>query len=404
MRYLSTRSEAPAVDFRGALLAGLAPDGGLYVPESIPRLPDGWAAWSYPEAVAGSLSLFGAEDAAGLASEAAAAFSHREVAPLVEVGGRQVLELFWGPTLSFKDHALQVVARLLRREAGQGTVLVATSGDTGSAAIEACRGSLPIVVLFPEGRVADLQRRQMTTVDDPDVTVVSVRGTFDQCQTMIKEAFAALPGLLALNSINFARIAAQVGYYLHCAARIRGAFEVVVPTGNFGNAYSAWMAQQMGAPIQRVVIANNANRYLSDLVRGDPETDSGVVATLAPAMDILTPSNLERLPDDARGDFGAGWADDAEIRATIATVERDHGYLLDPHTATAWKVAGEQDGGLPQVVVATAHPAKFGDVVEQAIGRPPELPPRLMAVRSAPERYSTIDPSLSALTELIGSR
>lgn len=404
MRYLSTRSEAPAVDFRGALLAGLAPDGGLYVPESIPRLPDGWAAWSYPEAVAGSLSLFGAEDPAGLASEAAAAFSHPEVAPLVEVGGRQVLELFWGPTLSFKDHALQVVARLLRREAGEGTVLVATSGDTGSAAIEACRGSLPIVVLFPEGRVADLQRRQMTTVDDPNVTVVAVRGTFDQCQTMIKEAFAALPGLLAVNSINFARIAAQVGYYLYCAARIRGAFEVVVPTGNFGNAYSAWMAQQMGAPIQRVVIANNANRYLSDLVRGDPDTDSGVVATLAPAMDILKPSNLERLPDDARGGFGAGWADDAEIRATIATVEGDHGYLLDPHTATAWKVAGEQDGGLPQVVVATAHPAKFGDVVEQAIGRPPDLPPRLMAVRSAPERYTTIDPSLSALTELIGSR
>ena len=241
----------------------------------------------------------------------------------------------------------------------------------------------------------------MTTADDATVRVVAVRGTFDQCQTMIKEAFASVPGLLAVNSINFARIAAQVGYYLHAAARIGGAFEVVVPTGNFGNAYSAWMAQQMGAPIERVVIANNANRYLADLVQGGGEAASEVVATLAPAMDIQKPSNLERLPVDARGRFGAGWADDSEIRVTIAAVDRDHGYLLDPHTATAWKVAGEHQGELPQMVVSTAHPAKFAAVVGEAIGRPPELPPRLMAVRSAPERYTTIDPSLSALTEVL---
>lgn len=401
VRFLSTRGEAPAVDFRRALLTGLAPDRGLYVPETIPILPEGWERWTYAEAVAGSLSLFGADDPADIAAEAATAFTHPEVAPLVAVGDRAILELFWGPTLSFKDHALQVVARLLGREAGEGTVLVATSGDTGSAAIEACRGSLPIVVLFPEGRVADLQRRQMTTVDDPSVRVVAVRGTFDECQAMIKEAFAGVAGLLAVNSINFARVAAQAGYYLYAAARISGPFEVVVPTGNFGNAYAAWIAGQMGAPIERVVVANNANHFLADLVKHGSARESRVMVTVAPAMDIQKPSNLERLPRDARLGFGAGWADDAEIRATIADVVRDHGYLLDPHTATAWKVAGEQDRGLPQVIVSTAHPAKFPDVVEEATGERPELPPRLRAVITAPERYITIEPSLSALAEVI---
>jgi threonine synthase len=402
VRYHSTRSTAPTVDFHGALLRGLAPDGGLYVPESIPALPDGWEHWSYAEAVAGSLALFGAEDSADLAAEAAATFTHPEVAPLVEVGDRLVLELFWGPTLSFKDHALQVVARLLRREAGRGVVLVATSGDTGSAAIEACRGSLPIVVLFPEGRVAELQRRQMTTVDDPDVSVLAVRGTFDQCQAMVKEALATVPGLLAVNSINFARVAAQVGYYIYVAARIGEPFGVVVPTGNFGNAYSCWMARQMGAPIEQMVIANNANHDLADLMTTGAELGSEVVATVAPAMDIQRPSNLERLPVEARAEFGAGWAGDEEIKATIAIVDRAYGYLLDPHTATAWKVAGEHPSDHRQLVVSTAHPAKFSDVVEEASGRRPELPERLGVLTELPERYTTIDPSHSELIDLIG--
>ena len=204
MRFRSTRSESE-VDFRVALVEGLAPDGGLYTPVDVPALPDGWRDWGYEEAVVGTLSAFGVEDPAEIVAEAAASFAHPEIAPIAGVGDNLVLELFWGPTLSFKDHALQVVARLLARATDDRTVLVATSGDTGSAAIEACRGRLPIVVLFPEGRVAEMQRRQMTTVDDEAVTVLAVRGTFDDCQAMVKEAFRRRPDLLAVNSINFAR-------------------------------------------------------------------------------------------------------------------------------------------------------------------------------------------------------
>ncbi len=383
------------------MLDGLAPDGGLYVPESIPALPRGWEEWGYAEAVAGSLELFGAGDVTDLAIEAASAFTHPEVAPLVEVGAFRILELYWGPTLSFKDHALQILARLLARETPGGTVLVATSGDTGSAAIEACRGSLPIVVLYPEGRVAEMQRRQMTTVEDPEVHVVAVKGTFDQCQDLVKEAFSTRTDLLAVNSINFARVAAQVGYYLHAAARVGEPFEVVVPTGNFGNAYSAWMAKQMGAPVGRVVIANNANHYLADLVGGEAPSGAGALPTVAPAMDIQRPSNLERLPGSARAELGSGWADDEEIIDTIDAVDRDHGYLLDPHTATAWKVAEEQSGDLHRVVVSTAHPAKFADVVSSAVGRPLELPSALAELSAADEHQVVIEPELTALFEVI---
>jgi threonine synthase len=250
VEYLSTRGESPVVDFKGALLGGLAPDGGLYIPTTFPSLPEAWSDWSYVEAVSASLRLFGAGDCTDLVSDAASRFDHPEIDPIVEVGDRLVLELFWGPTLSFKDHALQVLARLLARETSGGVVLGATSGDTGAAAIEACRGLMRIVMLYPEGRVSELQRRQMTTFTDPDVVVVAVRGTFDDCQRMVKEAFSYTPGLLAVNSINWARVAAQVGYYLHAAARIGQPFDVVVPTGNFGNAYSCWVARKMGAPIE----------------------------------------------------------------------------------------------------------------------------------------------------------
>ena len=401
MRFRSTRSESE-VDFVGALVEGLAPDGGLYTPVEIPSLPDGWRSWGYVESVAGVLRAFGAPDPDTLVAEAAAAFSHPDITPIVEVGDRRVLELFWGPTLSFKDHALQVVARLLAREVSDRTVLVATSGDTGSAAIEACRGRLPIVVLFPEGRVAEMQRRQMTTVDDDLVTVLAVRGTFDDCQALVKEAFRARRDLLAVNSINFARVAVQAGYYVHAAARIGEPFEVVVPTGNFGNAYSAWTAARMGAPIERVVVATNANRYLADLFSEGVERRSDVVPTVAPAMDIQVPSNLERLPAEARTDFVAGWADDEEIRETIARVFREHRYVLDPHTAAAWKVADEQIGNLPRLVVGTAHPAKFSDVVTDAIGESPGIPASLARLADLPERHRVIDPTPEALFEALG--
>jgi threonine synthase len=404
VKYVSTRGDAPELDFRGALLAGLAPDGGLYVPEEIPTLPDGWSDLDYRQSVTASLTLFGAEQVGPIVMEAASRFAHPEIAPLVEVGDRLVLELFWGPTLSFKDHALQVLGRLLDREvSAPATIIGATSGDTGSAAIEACRGreNLRIVILFPDGLVSDFQRRQMTTVEDDNVLAVAVGGTFDDCQTMVKEAFRRHQGLLAVNSINWARVAAQVGYYIHLAARMGEPFDVVVPTGNFGNVFSCWVAKRMGAPIETITIANNANRGLATLVGTGSMDRSDVLPTLAPAMDVGVPSNLERFTGDAGLEFEAGFADDDQIRATIAEVDRRHGYLLDPHTATAWFVGEGKVGSRPQVVVGTAHPAKFAEAVQRSIGRVPEPPPGFEDLLNRPERMARIGVDPSQLDRLI---
>ena len=401
MLYHSTRGHPLEVDFAGAVLGGLAPDGGLYVPNTFPGLPHGWEHWSYVDAMVGSLELFGASDVTDPVGEAASRFGHPDVAPIVEVGDRLVLELFHGPTLSFKDHALQVLVRLMSNLGARGMILGATSGDTGAAAIEASRGVLPIVVLFPEGRVSELQRRQMTTGRHQGVRVVAVRGTFDDCQALVKEAFAELPGLLAVNSINWGRIAAQVGYYIYAAGRVGSPFDVVVPTGNFGNVYSCWVAKQLGAPIESIVIATNANRFLFDLVDTGRRSVSPVVSTVAPAMDIQVPSNLERLPGDELSSFRAGWADDAAISAAIASVDREHGYVLDPHTAAAWSVGERFLGHRPQLVVATAHPAKFPEVVEASTGRVPEPPEALRRVIRAPESYATIDPTFAALEAVL---
>ncbi len=391
MLYVSTRGGSDPVDFRGATVGGLAPDGGLYVPAEIPSLPSGWQDWNYQQAMTAVLTLFGAEQVGPLVSQAASRFAHPEVAPIVEVGGRHILELFWGPTLSFKDHALQVVARLLDREVVDGVILGATSGDTGSAAIEACRGrdNLMVVILYPEGRVSDFQRKQMTTVHDLNTRAVAVRGTFDDCQRIVKEAFGAYPHLLAVNSINWARIAAQVGFHVHAAAGMGGPFDVVVPTGNFGHVYSAWMASQMGAPIETITIANNANHGLYDLVTTGVMPVSGVVATAAPAMDIQVPSNLERFTGDPTKAFSASWSDDSEIARTIEEVAAEHGYLLDPHTATGWRAADATRTDRPQLVVATAHPSKFDDHV------PP--PDWFGSLDGLEERIVTIDPELSQL-------
>lgn len=396
MRYLSTRGGAAPASFTEVMLAGLAPDGGLYQPESIPGLPEGWEDWSYQDAVAGSLELYGATDARLAVDEAVTRFHHPEIAPLAQVGDRLVLELFWGPTLSFKDHALQVLARLMEREVEEGTVLGATSGDTGSAAIEAFRGlrGMRVVILFPEGKVSDFQRRQMTTVSGANVTAVAVRGTFDDCQALVKEAFRDHPGLLAVNSINWARIAAQTGFYLHAAARVGEPFDVAVPAGNFGNAYSCWLAKQMGAPIVTITLANNANRALFDLVSTGEIPDAPVVPTMAPAMDIRLPSNLERLDADPAEEFEADWSTDEEIVATVAGVQQAHGYRLDPHTATAWRAVRDSASGRPQVVVGTAHPAKFDATAP--------LPEWFPSMEGMEERVVVIDPEPAALAPLIG--
>ncbi|MGH8947290.1 MAG: threonine synthase [Acidimicrobiia bacterium] len=404
MKYVSTRGEAPVLDFRGVLLAGLASDGGLYVPEKVPSLPGGWMDWSYQQAVTATLTLFGAEQVGPLVLQAAARFAREEVAPLVGLGDRYVYELFWGPTLSFKDHALQILGGLLDREVtSRTTILGATSGDTGSAAIEACRGraNLRIVVLYPEGLISDFQRRQMTTVEDDNVLAVAVEGNFDDCQAMVKAAFSRHEGLLAFNSINWARVAAQAGYYISLAARFDQPFDVVVPTGNFGNVLSCLVAKQMGAPIESIVIANNTNRGLSDLVNTGKMEPGPLISTLAPAMDVSVPSNLERFTGDPSQVFSAGYARDEEIVDTIAEVNRRHRYLLDPHTAAAWHVSNSIIGERPVVVVATAHPAKFGDAVERAVGRRPSPPRGFGDLSQKAERLTVIEPDPSELDRLL---
>ena len=271
MTYRSTVGRTSGRTFEDVVIEGAAADGGLYLPANLPTYE--FPSESSPHAayVTRSLEAFAATDIDVLVEDSLASFTHPEVAPITEIQGHLTLELFWGPTLSFKDHALQVLGRLFNRYAsGRGeerTVLVATSGDTGSAAIAGFRGlgSVRIVVLFPAGMVTDFQRRQMTTVADANVTVLSVDGNFDDCQRMVKEAFRSQPGLASANSINWGRIAAQVGYYMSAAARMGGPFEVVVPTGNFGNAYSAWLARRLGAPIERIIVATNANSVLYDL-------------------------------------------------------------------------------------------------------------------------------------------
>jgi threonine synthase len=410
MNYVSTRGETRSHQFEEVVLAGSAPDGGLFRPVEIPTVSLKGPFQGHEFYLAMALEAFGASDTSELAADAVAEFHHPDIAPLTDVGDRKLLELYWGPTLSFKDHALQVLARLIDRySAGSGsssTVLVATSGDTGSAAIEAFRGreSVDIIVLYPDGLVTDFQRRQMTTVPDDNVRVVSVRGTFDDCQRMIKEAFTMIDGLVSANSINWGRVASQVGYYLSTAARI-GEFDVTIPTGNFGNAYAAWTARRMGVPIRRITLANNANHGLVDLHRTGEFPSSDVVPTLAPAMDIQVPSNLERYLDEREPahfyeDFEAGWADDVSIVETIAKVYETTGTVLDPHTAAAWSVASDSDE-VPSVVVATAHPAKFESAIERALGFTPDVPEWAVIDDSRVERKLEIEADVDQLLGIL---
>jgi threonine synthase len=453
MRYVSTRGAAPVLGFDDVLLEGLAVDGGLYVPQAWPRLdrlPD--PALGYAHAVTAVLAPFVNGSVVGdslpaLAEATYRRFRHPEVAPLRPVGeGLHLLELFWGPTLSFKDYALQLVGRLFDQVlAARGRrilVLAATSGDTGSAAIEACRdrAAIDVVVLYPEGRVSEVQRRQMTTVTAANVRAVAVEGTFDDCQDLVKEAFADAGTrerfrLAAVNSINWARIVAQAAYYVWTAARLREPFAVSVPTGNFGNVFAAYVAREAGAPIERLIVANNANHGLSALIEGGRMVRSPVVPTLAPAMDIQVPSNLERYLFELLGRdgaatagamahfraegalvldevgharaarlFDAAWFDDGEVEGVIRRVHRRHGLLLDPHTATGWAAAERcSQEGLLTVAVATAHPAKFPEAVTAATGVVPALPEDLADLMDRPERTATIPRSLEALQGMLAS-
>jgi threonine synthase len=446
VKYVSTRGRAPVLDFADVLLTGLAADGGLYVPETWPALPDGWdrprpyadlaadVLWPYVEG-----SPLARTDLDRMVAEAYATFDHPDVCPLVEIEpGLCVVELFHGPTLAFKDVALQLVGRMfdheLRRRGERATVVVATSGDTGSAAIAACVGrpTLDIVVLHPAGRVSDVQRRQMTTVDAPNVHNVAVEGTFDDCQDLVKALFADTAlrervGLSAMNSINWARVAAQIVYYA-AAAAAAGPCEVAVPTGNFGNIFAGWIARRGGAPIERLIIGSNANDILARWASTGDMAQLGVMPTLSPSMDIQVSSNHERLLFELLGRDGAATAelmgrfrgvgaveaphdpvfvgasiDDRATLDVIADLYHRTGYLADPHTAVGVGAAracrgdGDDLAELPVVCMATAHPAKFPDAVEQATGLRPALPGHMADLFDRPERYDVLPADLDVV-------
>jgi threonine synthase len=450
VQYLSTRdarAEPARHSFEEVLLAGLAEDGGLYVPEAVPALP--WrelAGLSYAELAARIVGSFVGDGplAAELPAASAAAyagFRHQAVAPLVQLDTRLwLMELFHGPTLAFKDHALQLVARLidaaLARRGEQVTILGATSGDTGSAALEACRGRerIDVFFLFPHGRISEVQRRQMTTLDAPNAHAVAIDGTFDDCQDIVKALFADMRlrrdlGLSALNSINFARIAAQIVYYVAAGLALGAApvpagrkVSFAVPTGNFGNVYAAHLARAMGLPVDRLVIATNENDILARYLASGRMAIAAVAPTLSPSMDIQVSSNFERLLYEVKGRSGAAVADalrrfrrdgvlpedeqawravrrlfsarrvdDAETLKTIAEVHARTGRLIDPHSAVAVAAAQrEPPGEAPMVALACAHPGKFPDAVARATGIRPELPPGFADLYERPERVAVL--------------
>ncbi len=450
MRYCSTRGAAPVLGFDGVLLAGLASDGGLYVPEQWPAQAEVPAGASYAETAGLLMAPYVApavdRDAfQAMVDHAYAAFTHPEVCPVRPLDdGLHLLELFWGPTIAFKDVALQLVGRLfdheLTRRDERATIVVATSGDTGSAAIEACRGrsSLDIVVLHPAGRVSDVQRHLMTSVDEPNVHNVAVEGTFDDCQDAVKamfadEGFRSAVGLSAMNSINWARVMAQTVYYSTASRAVApdgGPVAFSVPTGNFGNVFAGWVARRTGTPISQLVVGSNSNDILPRwLATGVMET-RGVHPTTSPSMDIQISSNVERLLFElydrnatllvdrmtefrAEGSVhtgdtrlatvtevfdGAAFDDDA-VRDEIRRTHDATGVVLDPHTAVgvAAARARRRDRDVPMVALATAHPAKFPDAVEDALGFRPELPDHLADLLDRPERFTTLPYDLAGL-------
>lgn len=457
--YHSTRGNAPILGFEDAVLTGLAADGGLYLPERLPSFAPhtltAWAGRPYHELAYHVLSPFtaGAVEpealkqilsetyaTSPLSGEGLPVFTHPAIAPLKQVDTNDwLLELFHGPTLAFKDFALQFLGRLveyfLARNRQQVTILGATSGDTGSAAIAGCRGreGVNIVILYPHGRVSEVQRRQMTTVPDANVHCLAIEGTFDDCQRIVKTLFVDQPlraqqNLVAVNSINWLRILAQVVYYFYAGLALGAPFRRLafcVPTGNFGDIYAGYLARQMGLPVERLRIATNQNDILARTLNMGAYEKGHVSQTLSPSMDIQISSNFERLlfdlhDEDAsavkelmdnlhqssrftlsetvlrrlRGLFDAEAVEDAETLQTITQMLRDTGELLDPHTAVGIAASRRHRPlpDVPMVTLATAHPAKFPDAVKQATGLHPALPPQMQSMMSAPERFTVLPP------------
>ena len=454
MRYISTRGHAPVRDFAGVLLAGLAEDGGLYVPETWPHFgPSDWRAMrglAYPELAARVMQPFVGDSLPfatlqRLCRESYAGFGHPAVVPMVQLESHLwTQELFHGPTLAFKDVAMQLLGRLfdhvLAERDQRVTIVGATSGDTGSAAIEACAGRerVDIVILHPDGRTSEVQRRQMTTVLAPNVGNIAVAGSFDDCQDLVKAMFADAPfraemQLSAVNSINWARIAAQIPYYVAAALALGAPDREVafaVPTGNFGNVLAAWAARRMGLPVARLVVGSNRNDILSRFLAANDMSMQRVEPSLAPSMDIQVSSNFERLlfelldhdpaatttamtgfrasgkmtvPDTAwrraTAVFHGFRLDDAGTLDEIRRLHGQCGYLADPHSAIGIAAARAHPTGhgVPMVAMATAHPAKFPDAMARAVGFRPPLPPGLADLYDRPERFTRLPADLAAI-------
>ena len=413
MRFVSTRGRAPAMTLVDAVAKGLAPDGGLYVPEAMPRA-DLEALRKAPTLAARANALLApwfAGDAlsSSLPEICDAAFTFD--APLVALGDDRVLELFHGPTAAFKDFGARFLAETLARAGAGGTVLVATSGDTGAAvaAAFAGRADFQVIVLYPDGRVSPRQAHQLGAFGG-NVRALRVAGTFDDCQALVKRAFSdeALTRkhrLRSANSISLGRLLPQMAYYAHAAMQVSGA-SFVVPTGNLGNAQACLWARAMGLPIDRVVLATNANRVLVDLVHAGVWSPGASRPTLANAMDVGAPSNAERLRvmySDAqlRDAVSAESVDDDTIARTIAETWRDHRYALCPHTACAVSVRRHHKGG-PWIVVATAHPAKFETIVEPLIGEAVVAPPALAALLARPSSAEPLPADYDAFVAALG--
>jgi threonine synthase len=457
MRYISTRGEAPSLGFCDTLLAGLARDGGLYVPLEWPQFPAeelrGMRGLSYPDLAVRLLQPFIGDEIdpktfRQIVVEAYSTFSHEAVCPIVQTGANEfVLELFHGPTLAFKDVAMQLLARLmdhvLAARDQRATIAGATSGDTGGAAIDAFAGRdrVDIFILFPEGRVSPVQQRQMTGVAAANVHALAVEGTFDDCQALVKDmfndhVFRDKTALSGVNSINWARIMAQIVYYFYAALSLGAPDRPVsftVPTGNFGDIFAAYAAKRMGLPIERLVIATNENDILVRALETGRYETRRVIATTSPSMDIQISSNFERLLfeeggrqaesvrtemqslkqsgafmlddvqiDRIRDSFDAGRSTEKETAATIRSVMERSGYLLDPHSATALNVARQRPrSAVPMVVLATAHPAKFPAAVEAASGIMPALPARLAELMRREERYTTLPSNVKMVEDHI---
>ena len=460
MRYVSTRGEAPVLSFEEAMMTGLARDGGLYVPETIPTLSKdeiaALAGASYEDTAFAIMKpyigdAFTDEEFKAIIARAYEGFGHAARAPMVQLAPNHfLLELFHGPTLAFKDFAMQLIGQLfqasLSRSGKRVTIVGATSGDTGSAAIEAFRGlsNVDVFILFPHGRVSEVQRRQMTTPSEDNVHALAVHGDFDDCQARVKDMFNHFEfrdavGLAGVNSINWARVLAQVVYYFYSAVALGAPGREVsftVPTGNFGDIFAGYIAKRMGLPIDKLVVATNQNDILHRALTSGGYVTDGVTPSISPSMDIQVSSNFERalfdaydrdgkavaqLMDELKAEggfqisqgalqvlqetFASGRASEEETMATIKSSFEVTGEVLCPHSAVGVKVAEEQPASAtPMITLATAHPAKFPAAVKDACGQDAPLPARMGDLYDRDERVTEIANDLSAIEALIHER